>query len=106
MNLYALLLRRSTRTHPKSVNINVSSFYGVDVVSDAHDLPYSDNSVDSITIEDVLEHIKNPQRVVDEIARVMKPGGYVYAATPFLIAYHGYPYHFQNYTLTGQECLF
>lgn len=38
--------------------------------------------------------------------RVLRPGAYVFAATPFLQAFHGYPDHFQNFTLDGHTALF
>jgi uncharacterized protein YbaR (Trm112 family) len=95
-----------SRSHPKAANLNIGPFENVDIVADAHDLPYLDNSIDSIVCEDVLEHIKDPKKVVQEIFRVIKPGGHVYAATPFLISYHGYPSHFQNLTHQGHEELF
>ena len=37
---------------------------------------------------------------------MLRPGGAVFAATPFLQAYHGYPSHFQNFTVTGHQHLF
>ena len=88
-----------TRTHPRAVNLNIGPFPHVDVVADAHRLPYADGSVDSLVCEDVLEHIRDPLRVVQEFHRVLKPGASVYCATPFLISYHGYPFHFQNFKM-------
>ncbi|MCA2960382.1 MAG: methyltransferase domain-containing protein [Silvanigrellales bacterium] len=95
-----------TRTHPRAVNLNIGPFPHVDVVADAHRLPYADGSVDSLVCEDVLEHIRDPLRVVQEFHRVLKPGASVYCATPFLISYHGYPFHFQNFTHQGHQELF
>jgi hypothetical protein len=37
---------------------------------------------------------------------VLKKGGKVFAITPFLQPYHGYPFHYQNYTVTGHKLLF
>ena len=34
------------------------------------------------------------------------PGGLLFAATPFVQAFHGYPGHFQNFTLDGHRRLF
>jgi hypothetical protein len=47
-----------------------------------------------------------PGKAVAEMWRVLKKGGQVFAATPFLQWYHAYPDHFQNFTLTGHERLF
>ena len=81
-------------------------FPNVDIVADAHLLPYADNTVDAIYCEAVLEHLENPVRAVDEMFRVLKPGGNVIAITPFLQAFHGYPNHFQNFTVIGHSRLF
>ena len=39
------------------------------------DLPYSDNSVDLITIHQVLHYLENPVAAINEAARVLKPNG-------------------------------
>jgi SAM-dependent methyltransferase len=94
------------RQDPRLTNINIGPFRNVDVVADAYCLPYADNSVDGVYCEAVLEHLEFPDRAAAEMARVLKPGGQLFAATPFLQPYHGYPNHFQNFTLTGHERLF
>ena len=38
--------------------------------------------------------------------RALCPGRLVFAATPFLQAFHGYPDHYQNFTLVGHRRLF
>lgn len=88
------------------VNLNLDAFRNVDVVADAHRLPYADGSVDGIHCEAVLEHLENPAEAVAEMSRSLRAGGRVFAATPFLQSYHGYPDHFQNFTLTGHQTLF
>ncbi len=94
------------RPDSKLVNLNVGPFPNVDVVADAHQLPYADNSADAIYCEAVLEHLEDPFRAVDEMFRILKPGGKLIAITPFLQAFHGYPNHFQNFTLIGHSRLF
>jgi SAM-dependent methyltransferase/uncharacterized protein YbaR (Trm112 family) len=94
------------RAHPKLVNLNIGLFPNVDVVADAYELPYADESVDAIYCEAVLEHLEYPDRAVAEMWRVLKTGGQVFAATPFLQMYHGYPDHYQNFTLSGHRRLF
>jgi len=94
------------RPHPVLINLNIGSFPNVDLVADAHMLPYADQSVDAIYCEAVLEHLYNPAQAVKEMYRVLKLGGTVFAVTPFLQAYHGYPHHYQNFTLTGHKYLF
>jgi SAM-dependent methyltransferase len=94
------------RVNPHVLNLNIAPFSGVDVVGDAHFLPFRDDCVDGIHCEAVLEHLARPQQAVREMFRVLKPGALAYAATPFLQPFHGYPSHFQNFTLVGHRLLF
>lgn len=94
------------RIAPGVTNLNIGPFPNVDVIGDAHALPYADGAVDAIYCEAVLEHLQEPTTAVAEMFRVLKPGGRVIAITPFLQRFHGYPYHFQNFTLVGHSLLF
>jgi SAM-dependent methyltransferase len=95
-----------TRHHPRLINVNIDAYPNVDIVADAHELPFADNSLDAVFCEAVLEHVADPAKVVSEIFRCLKPGGLAYSAVPFLQAYHGYPHHYQNFTITGHERLY
>ncbi len=44
-------------------------------VADAYRLPFRDSSFDVVSAMDFLEHVDEPERVVAEAARVLKPGG-------------------------------
>jgi SAM-dependent methyltransferase len=93
------------RDHPGFVNMNIGPFANVDLVGDAHRLPYADNSVDVIYCEAVLEHLRRPEIAAREIARVLKPDRRAYICTPFLQPYHGFPHHYQNFTISGHCAL-
>ena len=54
----------------------------------------------------MLEHVLEPKQVVAEIYRVLKPGGYVCAAVPFLQGFHASPHDYQRYTVPGFNHLF
>jgi SAM-dependent methyltransferase/uncharacterized protein YbaR (Trm112 family) len=94
------------RADKKLLNLNIGPFPNVDIVGDAHNLPYVDNSVDAIYCEAVFEHLHTPVLAANEIFRVLKKGGKAFICTPFLQAYHGFPHHYQNFTLTGHVNLF
>ena len=51
-----------------------------DVVS-ATELPYSDDSMDVVLLPELLEHVADWQRCLDEAIRVLKPGGLLYLST-------------------------
>jgi len=95
-----------TRADVRLVNLNIGPFPNVDIVGDAHSLPYASDTVDAIHCEAVFEHLHTPELAAREISRVLRAGGKAYVCTPFLQAYHGYPHHYQNYTITGHTRLF
>lgn len=45
------------------------------------DVGYSDNSFDLITLFEVIEHLKSPKELLDEMYRILKPGGLVMIST-------------------------
>ena len=47
------------------------------VVGDARALLFADASFDAVTCRYVLQHIEHPEQVVDEMRRVLKPGGMI-----------------------------
>jgi SAM-dependent methyltransferase len=75
-------------------------------IGDAHQIPLASESVDAVLIQAVLEHVLDPAQVVREIRRVLRPGGLVYAETPFLQQVHAGPYDFVRYTSSGHRYLF
>jgi SAM-dependent methyltransferase/uncharacterized protein YbaR (Trm112 family) len=76
------------------------------LVCDAHDLPFRDNTFDGVVCQAVLEHVLDPPRVVEEIHRVLKPGGIVYSEVPFMQQVHEGAYDFTRFTQLGHRRLF
>lgn len=52
------------------------------VVGRAESIPYPDDHFDLVVANNVFEHLESPERVVAEIARVLRPGGRCVAKTP------------------------
>jgi SAM-dependent methyltransferase len=76
------------------------------LVCDAHDIPFADASFDAVVAQAVLEHVADPARCAAEIRHVLRPGGLVYAETPFMQQVHLGPYDFTRFTLLGHRRLF
>jgi SAM-dependent methyltransferase len=75
------------------------------LVADAHQIPLCNESVDGVVVQAVLEHVLDPAAVAAEIFRVLKPGGLVYAETPFMQQVHEGAYDFTRFTELGHRWL-
>ena len=78
----------------------------VDLIADAHSIPFRSDIFDLVIIQAVLEHVLIPKKVVAEINRVMRYGGIVYAETPFMQQVHEGPYDFTRFSESGHRFLF
>ncbi|NNF07070.1 MAG: methyltransferase domain-containing protein [Candidatus Eisenbacteria bacterium] len=92
--------------NPNVMNLDISPHGNVDVVGDGMALPLLDNQFDGAVLDAVLEHVPNPFRVIEEVHRVLKPGGFVLAHAPFLYPYHGAPHDYFRYTDSGLRQVF
>ena len=52
------------------------------VKGDALDLPYADGSFDCVIASEILEHVPEDDRAIDELVRVLKPGGRLAVTVP------------------------
>jgi SAM-dependent methyltransferase len=77
----------------------------VDLHCDASDLPFRDGVFDGVIASAVLEHVADPQHVVAEMRRVLKPRGLIYSEIPFLQQVHEGAYDFTRFTLSGHRRL-
>ena len=53
-------------------------------VGSAIDLPYADGSFDLVIIKHVVEHLDQPEKCIQELGRILAPGGVLILATPNL----------------------
>lgn len=83
------------------INIDFYPFANVDIVADISDLPIDSNSIDAIINESVLEHIGQPEKIVSEMHRLLKPGGYIYLSVPFIVSFHSSPDDYYRWTKPG-----
>jgi SAM-dependent methyltransferase len=71
------------------------------IVGPIEAMPFADGSFDSVLCNAVLEHVHNADRAIRELARVVRKGGHVVVAVPFLQPYHACPGDFRRYTADG-----
>ena len=81
------------------ISADGNSTYGPDLlVNLERNLPLRNESVDSILLFNVLEHIYNFQNLLKEMHRVLKPEGKAFILVPLLIKIHGSPSDYFRYT--------
>jgi SAM-dependent methyltransferase len=61
-------------------------------------LPIQSASFDTILLTDVLEHIEQPDAILHEISRLLRPQGIAIIGVPFMYWVHEQPYDYGRYT--------
>ena len=81
-------------------------YHGLDAICTLIDLPFETNTFDAVLLTQVLEHVTEPQRVINEICRVLKPGGRLFLTVPQSWHQHQKPHDYFRYTSFGLKYLF
>lgn len=90
----------------KVICVDIEDGPGVDLVADAQDMHMVvSESVDFVCLVSVLPHVQNPPKVIEEVFRILKPGGMLYISTPFVYPYHTDPYDFYRFSPGGLKML-
>ncbi|WP_128436512.1 class I SAM-dependent methyltransferase [Streptomyces cyaneus] len=71
-------LRRATRWLPQVVRGQLSD----------GGLPFASGSADAVLFSEVVEHLVDPDGALDELRRVLRPGGHLMLSTPNLAAWY------------------
>jgi len=93
-------------------NSNTESYIGLDIENalcydpmirpdhtwDGQRIPFADAFFDCAIATEVFEHCPNPELVMIEICRVLKPGGQLFFTVPFLWPLHEVPNDEYRYT--------
>ena len=69
-----------------------------DYVAAADSLPLDDAAVDVVLLTQVLEHVPVPAAVLQEAARVIRPGGGIFVTVPFVWELHELPHDYWRFT--------
>lgn len=73
-----------TLAEPSKQQLDIAKEYlkdhkGIEMkLAQADSLPFADESVDAVTVVRVIHHIPDPEQEFAEIARILKPGGYLF----------------------------
>ena len=86
--------------------INLDWVTAPSIFADVNRTPLQAGSADCILCTEVLEHLQDPQACVDEIYRLLRDDGLVFASTPFFYPVHADPYDYQRFTDDGLRQLF
>ena len=97
---YRALLSRIATYLPYDIDAQGST---PGVIGTAERLPFASESFDSVLCTQVLEHVADPWRVVEEIRRVLRPGGRVVLSAPQAWRLHEEPFDYYRYTRYGLE---
>lgn len=77
-----------------------------DICCDVHAIAWESNYFDTIIATEVLEHLYDPQKAIDEMRRVLKPGGVCILSTRFIYPYHHSPKDYFRFTEDALQYLF
>lgn len=75
--------------------------FRVTAMSRGERLPFAASSFDLVLSSQVLEHVTDPWRCVEEIHRILKPEGYLIFSVPFVWEVHNYPGDFWRFSEQG-----
>ena len=80
---------------------------GIDIKADINKkIPLKNNSMDGTLCFQVLEHLKEPEKAINEIHRILKPRGLCLLTTNMAVPLHGEPYDYYRFTKYSLEYLF
>lgn len=74
---------------------------GLSVLGDLLELPFADGSFDWVLCTETLEHVTEPARAVEQLARVLRPGGRLCVTVPFSLKEHQQPHDYYRFTRYG-----
>lgn len=80
---------------------NESTKKHIDIYYDGNKIPFDDDHFDCLFSSEVFEHVFELEKVLRELHRVCKPGGYMLATVPFVWDEHEVPFDYGRYSSFG-----
>lgn len=84
-----------------AVSTDIAPHAGLSTLCGAESLPFADGSFDTVLATEVLEHVTDLERTVDEICRVLAPNGSVIVTMPYFYPTHEPPHDHRRLTHYG-----
>lgn len=83
--------------------LKTAQLYGTspNIYANGQFLPFKNDSFTDICLLEVMEHVPEPDLVLKEAFRILKPNGTVYFTAPFMYPIHDAPYDYQRWTRFG-----
>lgn len=78
-----------------------SSDNKVDIISNATNIPVTSESFDTILSTQTIEHIEDPQGLIYEAMRILRPNSFLILSAPMYWPLHEEPYDFFRFTKHG-----
>ena len=83
----------------RSIALDIYPYPEVDIVSDlTHINPFRRASFEAVLLLNVLEHVFDTNALLANLSRVLKPGGTLLVAIPFMVKMHQVPVDYVRYT--------
>ncbi len=87
------------------ISMDITFREGIDIMASAIEMPWRDQSFDRLFCSQVLEHVPDPQRALQESFRCLKPGGVILISVPHLSYLHNEPNDYYRFTHHGLRTL-
>ena len=87
------------------IGCDIRKGLGVDRIEDAQALRFSDCSVGTLILLEILEHLPDPHKAISEAHRVLRDDGMLVISVPFNLRLHGFPSDYWRFTASGIQML-
>ncbi len=78
----------------------------ISFVGNVMSIPIKGAVADSVICSQVIEHVPEPHQLAAELARICKPGGYIFLATGWMAPYHQEPFDYFRFSKDAFHHLF
>jgi SAM-dependent methyltransferase len=87
--------------HREYVGCDIRQGPGVDMVLDVQKIDLPSEHVGTVVCLDTLEHVEYPHRALEEIHRILKPGGFTVISSVMNFPIHNFPHDYWRFTPQG-----